>query len=113
MAEEEFPNPLLSEPEIVEPVDAAAQVGVPMPPGRKAAATFIFLTVTLDMLALGMIAPVLPRLIESFLNGDASAAAKMIGLFGTIFAAMQFVFSPVLGAPSCCCPTSGWAWTTW
>ena len=34
------------------------------------------------------------RLIESFLNGDTSSAAKMLGLFGTVFAAMQFFFSP-------------------
>ena len=52
------------------------------------------------MLALGMIAPVLPRLIESFLHGDASNAAKMLGLFGVVFAAMQFFFSPVLGSIS-------------
>ena len=58
------------------------------------------MTVTLDMLALGMIAPVLPRLIEGFLNGNASTAAKMIGLFGTLFAGMQFFFSPVLGSLS-------------
>ena len=47
-----------------------------------------------------MIAPVLPRLIESFLNGDASSAAKMLGLFGTTFAGMQFFFSPILGSLS-------------
>ena len=67
---------------------------------RKAAATFIFLTVTLDMLALGMIAPVLPRLVEGFLGGSAVSTARMIGIFGTLFAAIQFVFSPVLGSLS-------------
>src|ERR1700753_4129357 len=68
----------------------------PNPPkGRRAAATFIFFTVTLDMLALGMIAPVLPRLIEGFLHGDTSSAALMLCLFGTVFAAMQFFFSPI------------------
>ena len=100
---DELPNPILSEPEVVEPVGATvtdAPVGFEAPPARRAAATFIFLTVTLDMLALGMIAPVLPRLIEGFLNGNASTAAKMIGLFGTLFAAMQFFFSPVLGSLS-------------
>jgi MFS transporter, DHA1 family, tetracycline resistance protein len=91
------PNPLMTEPELVAP-DAAL---LPEPPrGRRAAATFIFFTVTLDMLALGMIAPVLPRLIEGFLHGDTSSAAKMLGLFGTVFAAMQFFFSPILGSLS-------------
>jgi DHA1 family tetracycline resistance protein-like MFS transporter len=97
---DEFPDPLLGGGEVVEPVGEGAPVGVPMPAGRKAAATFIFLTVALDMLALGMIAPVLPRLIEGFLNGDTSTAAKMLGLFATLFAGMQFFFSPVLGSLS-------------
>ena len=67
---------------------------------RRAAATFIFLTVALDMIAMGMIAPVLPRLIDGFLHGDAPAAARALGLFGTVFAGMQFVFSPILGSLS-------------
>src|SRR5580658_7839372 len=90
-------NPLTTEPELV----GLGEALTPHPPkGRRAAATFIFLTVTLDMLALGMIAPVLPRLIEGFLNGNASNTAKMIGIFGTLFAGMQFFFSPVLGSLS-------------
>lgn len=68
--------------------------------GRRAAASFIFLTITLDMLALGMIAPVLPRLIASFMAGNVSGSARMLGLFGTVFAVMQFFFSPVLGSLS-------------
>src|SRR3954469_1767056 len=67
---------------------------------RKAAVVFIFVTVTLDMLALGLIAPVLPKLVLNFLGGDASSAAKWFGIFGTVFALMQFVFSPVLGVLS-------------
>ena len=103
--QEEFevePSPLGAEPEFVRGVeDGAAPLTMPeVPEGRRAAATFIFLTVTLDMLAMGMIAPVLPRLIEGFLNGDASSAARMLGLFGTVFAGIQFVFSPVLGSLS-------------
>ena len=90
-------NPLMTEPELV----GLGTALTPHPPkGRRAAATFIFFTVTLDMLALGMIAPVLPRLIEGFLHGDTSSAAKMLGLFGTVFAAMQFFFSPILGSLS-------------
>jgi MFS transporter, DHA1 family, tetracycline resistance protein len=80
----------------------AEDFGVPLaaPKGRRAAATFIFLTVTLDMLALGMIAPVLPRLIASFMADNAVGAAQMLGLFATVFAVMQFFFSPVLGSLS-------------
>ena len=97
---EDLPNPILTEPELVEPVGETPTVSLEAPKGRKAAATFIFLTVALDMLALGMIAPVLPKLIENFLHGDAGRAAQMIGIFATVFAAIQFVFSPVLGALS-------------
>src|SRR5580704_1437534 len=75
-------------------------VPVYQPKGRRAAASFIFLTITLDMLALGMIAPVLPRLIASFMGGNASGAAQMLGLFSAVFAVMQFFFSPVLGSLS-------------
>lgn len=67
---------------------------------RKAAVVFIFITVTLDMLALGLIAPVLPKLVLNFLGGDTSSAAKWFGIFGTVFALMQFIFSPVLGVLS-------------
>ncbi|MEY2529472.1 MAG: transporter, family, tetracycline resistance protein [Verrucomicrobiota bacterium] len=67
---------------------------------RKAAVIFIFLTVTLDMLALGLIMPVLPKLVLNFLGGDAPTAAKMFGVFGTVWALMQFFFSPVLGVLS-------------
>jgi DHA1 family tetracycline resistance protein-like MFS transporter len=67
---------------------------------RKAALAFIFVTVTLDMLALGMIAPVLPRLITQFEGGNTVRAAEFIGVFGTVWALMQFVFSPVLGSLS-------------
>jgi DHA1 family tetracycline resistance protein-like MFS transporter len=61
---------------------------------------FIFFTVALDMLAMGMIAPVLPRLIVSFLHGNTVDGAQVLGLFGTLFAVMQFFFSPVLGSLS-------------
>ncbi|HWN65869.1 MAG TPA: TCR/Tet family MFS transporter [Candidatus Binatus sp.] len=67
---------------------------------RKAAVVFIFITVMLDMLALGLIAPVLPKLILDFRSGNAVSAATWLGWFGTIFAAMQFFFSPVLGVLS-------------
>ena len=67
---------------------------------RKAAVVFIFITVMLDMLALGLIAPVLPKLILNFLGGKPTSAATWLGIFGTVFALMQFFFSPVLGVLS-------------
>jgi DHA1 family tetracycline resistance protein-like MFS transporter len=100
---DELPNPILTEPEMVEPVGEVVQdapLGMSVAPGRRAAATFIFLTVTLDMLAMGMIVPVLPKLIQGFEGGSAALAATMIGIFGFMFAGIQFVFSPVLGALS-------------
>jgi len=67
---------------------------------RRAALVFIFVTVVLDMLALGMIVPVLPNLVVHFLGGDTARAAAIYGLFGTAWALMQLLFSPVLGALS-------------
>jgi DHA1 family tetracycline resistance protein-like MFS transporter len=66
----------------------------------RAAFGFIFVTVLLDMMALGVTIPVLPKLVESFLNNDTAVAARWFGLFGTAFALMQFLFSPLLGALS-------------
>ena len=68
--------------------------------GRRAALAFIFITIVLDILALGLIIPVLPKLIEDFLGGDTARAAKMFGLFSTVWALMQFFAMPVAGALS-------------
>ena len=67
---------------------------------RKAALVFILITVALDMIAIGIIIPVLPTLILNFLGGSASRAAAWLGIFGTVFALMQFFFMPVLGVIS-------------
>ncbi len=67
---------------------------------RSAALIFIFVTVVLDVLALGIVIPVLPVLVEDFLGGDTARAAAIFGIFGTVWALMQFVFAPVLGALS-------------
>jgi DHA1 family tetracycline resistance protein-like MFS transporter len=70
------------------------------PAPRKAALAFIFVTVLIDMLAFGMIIPVLPMLVQDFMGGDAARAAQMYGVFGTAWALMQFIFSPVQGSLS-------------
>jgi DHA1 family tetracycline resistance protein-like MFS transporter len=67
---------------------------------RRAALAFIFVTVLIDMLAFGMIIPVLPTLVQDFVGGDAARAAQMYGVFGTAWALMQFIFSPVQGSLS-------------
>jgi MFS transporter, DHA1 family, tetracycline resistance protein len=67
---------------------------------RRAALAFIFVTIVLDMLALGMIIPVLPHLIADFMGGDTAGAARVYGLFGTAWALMQFLSMPVMGALS-------------
>jgi DHA1 family tetracycline resistance protein-like MFS transporter len=73
------------------------------PPDAPAAATrapavaFILVTIILDVLAFGIVAPVLPRLIQAFQHGDAALAAETYGVFATAWALMQFLFSPVLG----------------
>lgn len=77
--------------------EAMAQSAAPV---RHGAVAFIFVTILLDMLALGVIMPILPKLIESFVDNDAAHAARIFGLFGTAWALMQFVFSPLLGALS-------------
>jgi DHA1 family tetracycline resistance protein-like MFS transporter len=64
---------------------------------RAPAVAFILVTIVLDVLAFGIVAPVLPRLIVDFQGGDTATAAETYGLFAVAWAAMQFVFSPVLG----------------
>jgi DHA1 family tetracycline resistance protein-like MFS transporter len=69
-------------------------------PVRAGAVAFIFVTLLLDMLAFGLVMPILPKLVETFVEGDAARAARIFGVFGTAWALMQFVFSPILGSLS-------------
>ena len=67
---------------------------------RRATFAFIFFVVLLDMLALGIIVPVLPKLVIAFEGGERASAAAVYGVFGTVWALMQFLFAPLLGALS-------------
>jgi DHA1 family tetracycline resistance protein-like MFS transporter len=69
-------------------------------PARSGAVAFIFVTILLDMFALGLIMPILPKLVETFVANDTASAARIFGLFGTAWALMQFFFSPILGGLS-------------
>jgi MFS transporter, DHA1 family, tetracycline resistance protein len=66
----------------------------------SAAFIFVFITVALDMMAVGIIVPVLPKLIIEFQGGDVARAAWYVGLFAALWAAMQFIFSPIIGSVS-------------
>jgi DHA1 family tetracycline resistance protein-like MFS transporter len=67
---------------------------------RQAALIFIFITVLIDVLAFGVIIPVLPHLVEEFVGGDKSQAAFWVGGFGMAFAIVQFFSAPIQGALS-------------
>jgi len=76
------------------------QPAKPHSPWREAAFIFIFATVLLDMLAIGIVIPVLPKLVVDFVGGDTEHAARILGFFGTVWALMQFLFSPLQGTLS-------------
>lgn len=60
----------------------------------------MLITVLLDVMAMGMMLPALPKLVETFIPGDAAQAARVYGLFGMAWGLMQFVGAPILGALS-------------
>lgn len=66
----------------------------------RASLSFILVTVTLDVLALGIVTPVLPSLVAGFVGGNLKSAAGIVGNFGVTWAVMQFIASPLLGAIS-------------
>ncbi len=75
----------------------------PTPSGsakRGPALVFIFITLLLDVIGLGIIIPVVPKLIEQLIDGNLSEAASYGGWLTASYAVMQFVFSPVLGGLS-------------
>ncbi|KCV81945.1 major facilitator superfamily protein [Actibacterium atlanticum] len=58
---------------------------------------FIFATITIDAMGIGLIVPVMPDLLQQVQGADLSLAAKWGGVLATSFAVMQFLFSPLLG----------------
>ncbi len=71
-----------------------------MAKARKAAIGFIFITLLLDVTGLGIIIPVVPKLIEELTGAGISRASEYGGWLTFTFAIMQFLFSPVLGGLS-------------
>src|ERR1700743_3696720 len=67
------------------------------PTKTSAAVGFIFVTIFIDVLGLGIIIPVIPKLLEQLGHVDNSVASEYNGWLTFTYAFMQFVFSPVLG----------------
>jgi len=61
---------------------------------------FVIITVAIDMLAFGLIIPVVPTLVQELGNISAERATLYIGGLGTTYAFMNFLFGPMLGALS-------------
>ncbi len=73
---------------------------MPLRPGARAGIAFILVTLFLDILGIGIIIPVLPGLVASFTGGDASSAAPWYAALAAVYAGMQFLFAPLIGALS-------------
>lgn len=67
------------------------------PPVRKHAALFIFVTVVLDSMGIGIIMPVMPDLLKELSGLSIGEAAIWGGYLSFSYAAMQFLFSPAIG----------------
>ncbi len=70
-----------------------------MPKRPPAALVFVLITLLIDVMGVGLIVPVLPALIKDLAGGQA-AGAQVLGVLTAVYAAMQFVFAPLLGALS-------------
>src|SRR5258708_7325227 len=67
---------------------------------RQASVVFVLITVFIDVLGMGLVIPILPRLVQNMLGGSISDASFVFGLLVSIYAVMQFFCAPVLGALS-------------
>jgi DHA1 family tetracycline resistance protein-like MFS transporter len=64
---------------------------------RQPALGFVFVTLLLDIIGIGLVAPIVPKLIEQFLGGNVTEAAQYGGWITAVYAIMQFIFAPILG----------------
>ncbi|NBG67077.1 TCR/Tet family MFS transporter [Acidiluteibacter ferrifornacis] len=64
---------------------------------RKASLTFIFITILVDVIGIGIIIPVIPSLIEKLSGDGLSEASRIGGWLIFAFAIMQFLFAPLMG----------------
>ncbi|MFN7325479.1 MAG: TCR/Tet family MFS transporter [Chitinophagales bacterium] len=67
---------------------------------KTPALLFIFITLLIDVIGFGLIAPVLPSLLKQLTGKDLSSVSQLGGLLMFTYAGMQFLFSPIIGALS-------------
>src|SRR5918911_2798794 len=67
---------------------------------RQASVVFVLVTLFIDVLGMGLVIPILPRLVQNLIGGAVGEASFVFGLLVSIYAVMQFFCAPVLGALS-------------
>src|SRR6188472_3281796 len=67
---------------------------------RRASVVFVLITLFIDVLGMGLVIPILPRLVQDLLGAPIGEASFVFGLLVSIYAVMQFFCAPVLGALS-------------
>lgn len=67
---------------------------------RKPALVFVFITLFLDVLGIGLVVPILPKLVEQLSGGGVDSASFIFGWMVGLYALMQFLFAPVIGSLS-------------
>ncbi len=71
-----------------------------MPGTARSSTTFVLVTLGLDALGVGIIAPIVPGLVQQLGHLPPSAAAPWIGALIAAYAMVQFLAAPLLGALS-------------
>jgi len=69
-------------------------------PKQSAALGFIFVTIFIDVLGLGIIIPVLPKLLQALGHIDVNRASEYIGWLTFVYATMQLIFASIMGSLS-------------
>ena len=64
---------------------------------RNSALSFIYITVLIDFMGIGLIAPIIPKLLEQLSGKDLSGASAYSGWLSFAYATFQFLCAPVLG----------------
>ncbi|MEO8669636.1 MAG: MFS transporter, partial [Bauldia sp.] len=67
---------------------------------RQAGLAVIFVTIVIDVIGIGIVFPIVPKLVEEILGGKTASAAYVYGWLIATYSVLQFVCSPILGALS-------------